>query len=238
MFNSYFSSVPIAHKSQIFHAKPIAGAAVGGTQPVTGTAPPSAKQATSQRENSRKARPGAKQLPAEDLQVTGFFPALAADMPAIVSSKNELAAVLERAKIRASKKQVDDAWSALVSGGNLPGFAPLGDYGRLAIAGKMPLAGALRNPGFSVLLVLMVATAALACQVRQVDGAATRREAARAPANQARRGDGSVNMGVAGDDRANGGLRGRWARTVDVGRGAPKNERRVVSLSPQRSAGS
>lgn len=90
----------------------------------------------------------------------GFFSHLAADMPAIASSKAELAAVLKMSKIKAKPGQLDQAWSALASGKARPtGYWGLDACRHAALTAKVFLAGVFRNRGVAVgIFFILVST--------------------------------------------------------------------------------
>lgn len=96
----------------------------------------------------------------------GFFSHLAADMPAIASSKAELTAILKMSRIKAKPSQVDLAWAALTSGEARPTdtFGFWGDRcGDAALTAKVFLAGVLRSPGMAAgsFLILVMTVGAV-----------------------------------------------------------------------------
>ncbi|CAM9543968.1 unnamed protein product [Ectocarpus sp. 8 AP-2014] len=130
----------------------------------TATLPPGAKP-------SRNGGPG------EAVSVRDLFSAAVNDMPAIVSSRDELAAVLKLAGIKKAKpEQVERAWSALISGeardvdvggggGGGGGGGDGGGNGILqryvkggALAAEVLVAGVLRNAAAVALLAVTLAT--------------------------------------------------------------------------------
>ncbi|CAM9829067.1 unnamed protein product, partial [Ectocarpus fasciculatus] len=113
------------------------------------------------------AKPSRKDGPGEAVSVRDLFSAAVHDMPAIVSSRDELAAVLKLAGIKKAKpEQVERAWSALVSGeardvdggsGILQHYAKGG-----ALAAEVLVAGMLRNAAAVALLAATLAAVAAA----------------------------------------------------------------------------
>eukprot|EP00904_Undaria_pinnatifida_P012401 jgi/Undpi1/8291/HiC_scaffold_25.g10760.m1 len=76
------------------------------------------------------------------------------DMPAIASSKDELVAVFKLAGIKAKPRQVDQAWSALLSGAARRTDVDPGPSGWCSskgrVAAKLVLAGMRLDPGLSI----------------------------------------------------------------------------------------
>ncbi|CAB1110543.1 unnamed protein product [Ectocarpus sp. CCAP 1310/34] len=130
----------------------------------TATLPPGAKP-------SRNGGPG------EVVSVRDLFSAAVHEMPAIVSSRDELAAVLKLVGIKKAKpEQVGRAWSALVSGearyvdvGGGGGGGGEGIWQRYvkggALAAEVLVAGVLRNAAAVALLAVTFATVVAAAAV-------------------------------------------------------------------------
>ncbi|CAN0527503.1 unnamed protein product, partial [Ectocarpus sp. 12 AP-2014] len=123
-----------------------------------------------------RAKPSRNGGPGEAVSVRDLFSAAVHDMPAIVSSRDELAAVLKLAGIKKAKpEQVGRAWSALVSGeardvdvggGGGGGDGILQRYVKGgALAAEVLVAGVLRNAGAVALLAATLATVVAAAAV-------------------------------------------------------------------------
>ncbi|CAM9195765.1 unnamed protein product [Ectocarpus sp. 13 AM-2016] len=165
----------------------------------TATLPPGAKP-------SRKGGPG------EVVSVRDLFSAAVHDMPAIVSSRDELAAVLKLAGIKKAKpEQVGRAWSALVSGeardvdvGGGGGGGILQRYFKGgALAAEVLVAGVLRNAAAVALLAATLATVVAAAAVVSRGSP---------PRGQSRGGGFTCGTGRGGEAAANGGGRSSRAR--------------------------
>ncbi|CAN0035558.1 unnamed protein product [Pylaiella littoralis] len=138
----------------------------------------------------------------------GFLTSALGEMPAIVSSRDELVAVLELAGVKKYKPaQVDRAWSALASGetrnnndnDNSSSNNAVGALGMYYVRGgvlaaRVAVAGVLRNPDFGVVLLAV----ALATVVAFSRGSSWWR-------NLDSGGGGNGKLGRAGWQRAGGG---------------------------------
>ncbi|CAM9590593.1 unnamed protein product [Ectocarpus sp. 4 AP-2014] len=167
------------------------------------------------------AKPSRNGGPSEAVSVRDLFSAAVHDMPAIVSSRDELAAVLKLAGIKKAKpEQVGRAWSALVSGeardvdvgggGGGDGGGVGGGDGILqryvkggALAAEVLVAGVLRNAAAVALLAVTLAAVVAAAAV------VSRRSPSR---GQSRGGGFTCGTGRGGGAAANGGSSNSRAR--------------------------
>ncbi|CAM9976329.1 unnamed protein product [Ectocarpus sp. 6 AP-2014] len=160
------------------------------------------------------AKPSRNDAPGEAVSVRDLFSAAVRDMPAIVSSRDELAAVIKLAGIKKAKpEQVERAWSALVSGeardvdvdggGGDSGGGVGGGNGILqryvkggALAAEVLVAGVLRNAAAVALLAVTLATVVAAAALASRDSPSR---------GQSRGGGFTCGTGRGGGAAANGG---------------------------------
>lgn len=163
-------------------------------------------------------------------------------MPAIASSRDELVAALKLAGLKKPKpQQVDRAWSALASGENRG--AATGAYryaGGVALAARLVVAGALRNPDSVAVLAAALAAAVVLFSRRR---GSRRSLGCRAGGNLDGGGGGDDTAARGGGETANGSSVGTHAagplRPGSRGKaGLGFAGRGASSLSPRRLAGS